>query len=185
MSHSVVSDSLRPHGLQPTRLLYPPDSLGKNTGVGCRFLLQGIFLTQGSDPGLLHCRQILHRLSYEGSVRRVCFCRHSGYLHCHQPPDYPWDHSPVLPCTACQSLLGRGLRGSFLVPSASQRLVWASLSPLSLTSVSRGLCALVLVPKALPLCCGASVHLFWLPWLALCFTGLVCPYLGSLVHPLH
>ena len=36
---------------------------GKDTGVGCRFLLQGIFLTQGWNPGLLHCRQILYRLS--------------------------------------------------------------------------------------------------------------------------
>ena len=36
----------------------------KNTGVGCHFLLQGIFLTQGSNPDLLHCRQILYRLSH-------------------------------------------------------------------------------------------------------------------------
>ena len=34
------------------------DSLGKNTGVGCHVFLQGIFPTQGSNPGLLHCRQI-------------------------------------------------------------------------------------------------------------------------------
>ena len=40
---------------------------GKNTGVGCHFLLQGIFRTQGSNPGLLHCRQILYCLSYQGS----------------------------------------------------------------------------------------------------------------------
>ena len=39
-SHSVVSDSLRPHRRQPTRLLCPWDSPGKNTGVGCHFLLQ-------------------------------------------------------------------------------------------------------------------------------------------------
>ena len=39
VSHSVVSDSLRPHGLQPTRLLHPWDFPGKNTGVGCHFLL--------------------------------------------------------------------------------------------------------------------------------------------------
>ena len=39
-SRSVVSDSLRPHGLQPTRLLPPWDSPGKSTGVGCHFLLQ-------------------------------------------------------------------------------------------------------------------------------------------------
>ena len=43
------------------------DSLGKNTGVGCDFLLQGIFPTQGLNPGLLHYRQILYHLSYQGS----------------------------------------------------------------------------------------------------------------------
>ena len=43
------------------------DSPGKNTGVGCHALLQGIFPTQGLDPGLLHCRQILHHLSHHGS----------------------------------------------------------------------------------------------------------------------
>ena len=41
------------------------DSPGKNTGVDCHSLLQGIFLTQGSNPGLLHCRQILHCLNYK------------------------------------------------------------------------------------------------------------------------
>ena len=40
---------------------------GKNTGVGCHFLLQGIFLTQELNPGLLHCRQILYHLSHQGS----------------------------------------------------------------------------------------------------------------------
>ena len=58
---SVMSDSLRPYGLQPTRLLYPLDSPGKNTGMGCHALLQGIFLTQGLNPHLLHCRQILYQ----------------------------------------------------------------------------------------------------------------------------
>ena len=53
-SRSVVSDSLRPHGL-----LRPWDSPGKNTGVGCHFLLQGIFPTQGLNRGLLHWRQML------------------------------------------------------------------------------------------------------------------------------
>ena len=56
---SVLSDSLRPHGLQRTRLLCPWDSLGKNTGVGCHALFQGIFPTQGSNPHLLHCKWIL------------------------------------------------------------------------------------------------------------------------------
>ena len=43
-----------PHGLYPTRLLCPWDSPGENTGAGCHFLLQGIFLTQGSNLHLLH-----------------------------------------------------------------------------------------------------------------------------------
>ena len=49
-----------------------PLSMGfpsKNTGVGCHFFLQGIFLTQGSNPCLLHCRLILYHLSHEGSPR--------------------------------------------------------------------------------------------------------------------
>ena len=66
-SHSVMSDSLRPHGLKPTRLRCPWDFPGKGTRVRCHFLLQGIFPTQGSNPGLLHCRQTLYPLSRQGS----------------------------------------------------------------------------------------------------------------------
>ena len=51
---------LQPHGLQHTRLLCPWDFPGKNTGVGCHFLLQGIFLTQGSNLHILLDRQILY-----------------------------------------------------------------------------------------------------------------------------
>ena len=45
------------------------DSPSKNTGVGCHALLQGIFLTQGLNPGLPHCRWILYHLSHQGSPR--------------------------------------------------------------------------------------------------------------------
>ena len=45
------------------------DSPGKNTGVGCHALLQGIFQTQGSNPGLPQCRQILYLLRHKGSPR--------------------------------------------------------------------------------------------------------------------
>ena len=55
---SVMSDSVRSYGLQPARLLCPRNSPGKNTGVGCHALLQGIFPTQELNPGLMHCRQI-------------------------------------------------------------------------------------------------------------------------------
>ena len=68
LSHSVVSDSLRYHGLWPTRLLSAhADSPGKNTGVDCHALLQGIFPTWGLNPGLLNCGQILYHLSHQGS----------------------------------------------------------------------------------------------------------------------
>ena len=63
-SGSTVSDSWRPHRLQPTRLLCPWDSPGKNTGVDCHSFLQRIFQTQGSNPGLWHCRHIFYLLGY-------------------------------------------------------------------------------------------------------------------------
>ena len=65
-SRSVMSNPQWPCGLQPSRLLCPRDFPGKNTGVGCHFLLQEIFPTQGLNPGLPHCRQTLHHLSHQG-----------------------------------------------------------------------------------------------------------------------
>ena len=53
-----------PNGLWPARLLCPWDFPGENTGVDCYSLLRRIFLTQGLNPSLLHCRQILYRLNY-------------------------------------------------------------------------------------------------------------------------
>ena len=61
-SRSVVSDSLRPHGLYS-----PWKSPGQNTGVGSPFLLQEIFPTQESNPGLPHFWQILYQLSHKRS----------------------------------------------------------------------------------------------------------------------
>ena len=58
-TRSVVSNSLRPHGL----------ILQTRTGMGSLSLLQGIFPTKGSNPGLPHCRQILYQLSHKGSPR--------------------------------------------------------------------------------------------------------------------
>ena len=70
-----MSDSLRPHGLYS-----PWNSPGQNTGVGSLPLLQGIFLTQGLNPGLLHCRRVLYQLSHreahiiiKGSTREEDF----------------------------------------------------------------------------------------------------------------
>ena len=58
---------MRPHGLQPTMLLCPWDFPSKNTGVGCHFLLQGIFPTQGLNPCLLHWQAEFLPLSHQGS----------------------------------------------------------------------------------------------------------------------
>ena len=74
-SHSVVSNSLRAHGLYS-----PLGSPGQNAGVGSLSLLQGIFPTQGLNPGLLHCGQILYQLSHKGSPRTLESNR--GLLHC-------------------------------------------------------------------------------------------------------
>ena len=57
-----MSNSLQPHGLYS-----PWNSPGQNTGVGSLSLLQGIFPTQELNQGLLHCRQVLYQLSYQGS----------------------------------------------------------------------------------------------------------------------
>ena len=92
-SRSVESNSLPPHGLQSARLLCPWDFSGKNTGVGCHFLLQGIFLTQGSNPREQHLllgRQILYHwatweapwpgftwtASYRGHQEHPYYCTH-------------------------------------------------------------------------------------------------------------
>ena len=66
-SRLVVSESLQPHGLLPTRLLCPLNFPGKSIGVGRHFLLQGIFPSQGSNPGHLHSRQTLYCLSHQES----------------------------------------------------------------------------------------------------------------------
>ena len=58
---SVVSDSLQPHGLYS-----PWNSPGHSTGMCNHYLLQGIFPTQGSNPGLPHCRQNLYQLNQQG-----------------------------------------------------------------------------------------------------------------------
>ena len=62
-----LSDSCDPMDCSLPGSSVHEDSPGQNTGLGCHFLLQKIVLTQGSNPGLLHCSQILYRLSHQGS----------------------------------------------------------------------------------------------------------------------
>ena len=87
--------TLKQHGLQPARLLCPWDFSGKNTGVGCHFLLQGIFPTQGSNLDLLHCRQIL----YSCTTGEAMGCsKSSSILPC-------WGSHSKCTGVACHSLL--------------------------------------------------------------------------------
>ena len=98
-SRLVVSDSLRPHGLYS-----PWNSLGQNTGVGSLSLLQGIFPTQGSNPGLPHYRRILYQLSYQGNSPRKAMPK---MLHLGQPG---WRGPTPLPVLSCPSRAGEMLQ---------------------------------------------------------------------------
>ena len=100
-SHSVVSDSLWPHGLKSTRLLCPWNFPGRNTGVGSHSLLQGIFPTQRLNPGLPHCRWILYHLSSQENPKDFW----SGML-CPPPGDLPNPGiKPRFPALRADSLL--------------------------------------------------------------------------------
>ena len=72
------------------------DSPGKNTGVGCRALLQGILPTQGLNPGLLHCRQIFYCLNHQGKLLGIYFI--NIYFH--------FSHPILLPCNKFSIIYG-------------------------------------------------------------------------------
>ena len=100
---AAVSDSLQPHDLEFARFLHPWSSPGKNIGVGCHSLLQGLFPTQGLTPGLLHCRQILYHLSHQGSPVTILLLFYILFLW----PRGTWDlSSPTRDwiLTACKVL---------------------------------------------------------------------------------
>ena len=71
LSCSTLSNSATPWTVSSTGSSVHGDSPGKNTGVGCHALLQGIFSTQGWNPSFLHCRQIHYHLSYQRSPTSV------------------------------------------------------------------------------------------------------------------
>ena len=99
-SFSVMSDSMQPHGLLSTKLLSPWNSPGKNTGMGCHSLLQGIFLTPGSNLGLSHFRQVLYHLSHQGRPRLAIFRAHKTLPHVFQgnlPGYFSWSTASTTP----------------------------------------------------------------------------------------
>ena len=84
-NRSVMSDSLRPHGLYS-----PWNSPGQNTGVGSLSLLQGIFPTQELNPGLPHCRWILYQLCHQGSPRILEWVIYPFSRGSSQPRNWTW-----------------------------------------------------------------------------------------------
>ena len=138
LSHFSSIRSLQPHGLWPARLLCPWDSTGKNTGVGCHALLQGVFWTQGLNPCLF---RLQHRqadslpLSHLGNplgpdssslwAAILCIVRPLAAvlqpLHTRRslPPQTHWDNQKHL-----QSLshVPRGFR----IEDRSRGLIWVA-----------------------------------------------------------
>ena len=90
-----MSNSLRPHGLQPIRLLCPWDFPGKSTGVGRHFLLPGYFPGPGIEPGLAHCRQTPGR-STTFQNKKVETKMVLLYMFTSCPPGLTEHHSPPL-----------------------------------------------------------------------------------------
>ena len=84
-SRSVVSDTFQPH-----ELYSPWNSSGQNTGMGSLSLLQEIFPTQGSNPGLPHCRRILYQLNHKGSPRILEWVAYPFSRESSQPRNRTW-----------------------------------------------------------------------------------------------
>ena len=86
--------------MQVDSLLAEPQGKPKNTGVGSLYLLQQIFLTQESNRGLLHCRQILYQLNYEGSKQtqfKVHLINHHCLRSCYSESKFKCSHILISP----------------------------------------------------------------------------------------
>ena len=132
---SVVFNSVQPYGVQPARFLCPWDSLGRSTGVGCHAGLLGIFLTQGSNPGLLYCRLQAGSLllSHQGSPLLLpccCCCLvtsvvfDSSQPHGLQPTRLfrPWDFPGKSTEVGCHCLLRPYLKTMHILSSGQKFL---------------------------------------------------------------
>ena len=111
---SVASDSSRYYGLQPARLPCPWDSPGENTGVGCHSLLQWIFLTQESNPHILHWQADFLPISHLGSHIHFLSLPQSLFLLLHPPMLFPSPNYPCVKLTFSFSRLISQLPESFL-----------------------------------------------------------------------
>ena len=108
------------------------DSPGKNTEVGCHATLQGIFPTQGLNPGLPHCRQILYHLSHQGSPKVPLGCkikRHLSFSELTQRHRvsqwHPWkteSHSVVASCWRCSLYFYSHFTGKEIEPQTRSEI---------------------------------------------------------------
>ena len=85
-----------PMGYSPPGSSVHGDSPGKNTGVGCHALLQGIFPTQGSNPGLPQCRQILYHLSHHNTYNKCCLYLYQAKGRYIRKAQQRLKHSPLI-----------------------------------------------------------------------------------------
>ena len=105
-STPFVFNSSQPHGLYS-----PWNSPGQNTGVGSLSLLQGIFPTQGSNPGLPHCRQVLYQLSHKRSPRILMWVAYP--LSSGSFPPRNWTR---VSCNACGFFINWAIREAHSTP---------------------------------------------------------------------
>ena len=112
------------------------DSPGKNTGVGSLFLPQGIFPTQGSNPGLPHCRRILYQLSHQGSLKimETSFKRsHARTATLSAPSLAAGHHQPTPPPETLghsRASLGQSLAESLLLLAIRERQITTTMQHL-------------------------------------------------------
>ena len=96
LSCSLVPDSLRPPGPQPARLLCPWDSPGRNPGVGCHALLQGIFPTQELKPHLLKWQEAIFFFPHLATCEEaLTWCRIIHKFLLASKEGYFWSYSEV------------------------------------------------------------------------------------------
>ena len=143
--------TLQPPELQPTRLPFPWDSPGKNTGVGCHFLLQGIFLTQGSSPPLLHWQADSLLLRYLGSPNKLT--RSISDMMVSRPePRCPWHIGPSIssPYGDSEGERARGQQeGEAQSSEPGSRMGWSGVWITMVTSIEKSdlHCSLHLLPS--------------------------------------
>ena len=109
-----MSDSFRTHGLYS-----PWNFLGQNTGVGSLSLLQGIFPTQGSNPGLPNCRQILYQLSHKGSPRILEWVAYPFSSRSSWPRNWTW-----VSCIAGRFFTNWTIREAHLISCRTKIKIW-------------------------------------------------------------